>query len=50
MSGHGEHVAIISPDERGRFALVKFIAREFTRWRVFVAEDGRTVTLQAVTG
>lgn len=44
-----EHVAIINPDSRGRFSLVKYIAREFARWRVFVSEDGRTITLQAVT-
>ena len=44
-----EHVAIVAPDDSKRFRLGRFITREpTTGWKVFVAEDGRTVTLKAV--
>lgn len=43
----GEHVAIIEPDDRGRFHLRKFLGKSpGARYRVFVAPDHESITLQ----
>lgn len=52
-----DHEAIISPDERGRFGLKRFLssARQDgpnselrPRWKVFITDGGDTITLKAV--
>lgn len=44
-----EHVAIISPDDRKRFPLGRFVSREgVTQWRVYRSPDGRHVLLEAI--
>lgn len=44
-----EHVAIIEPDDRGRFHLRKFLGNSpGAKYRVLVAPDHESVTLQRV--
>lgn len=43
------HSAIITPDDRYRFGLGKFIDRNSALdWLVFVEDDGRTIRLEAI--
>lgn len=43
---HGEHLAIIEADDRGRFALRKFLGKApGARYRVYVDRDGETESL-----
>lgn len=45
-----EHVAIIEPDDRGRFHLRKFLGKSpNAQYRVFVDANRGSVTLQLVT-
>ncbi len=46
-----DHIAIISPDDRGRFRCGKWISKDpaITGWRVFVEDGGRRITLEAVS-
>lgn len=44
-----EHVAIVEPDERGRFHLRKFLGRDpGARYKVFVDQERGSLTLQRV--
>ena len=43
------HETILSPDERGRFQLKRYLPRPVPeRFLLFVSEDGKTLTLKAV--
>ena len=46
------HVALINPDDRGRFRLGKWTTKEpsIQGWKVFVEDGGRRITLEAVSG
>lgn len=45
-----DHEAIIEPDERGRFALRKFLGmKPGARYKVFVGDDRTSITLEEVT-
>lgn len=45
----GDHRAIVTPDGRQRFALRSFVTRETVEgWRVYVSDDKRVVTLEAI--
>lgn len=46
------HLAVIQPDDRGRFRLGKWASKDpkIQGWRVFVRNDGKTITLEAVGG
>lgn len=49
MSEFGEHVAILKLDDRKRAPLGRFITREpVEQWRVYRAEDGKMILLEAV--
>ena len=45
------HLAVIQPDDRGRFRLGRWASKdpEIQGWRVFVADGGRRITLEAVS-
>lgn len=42
-----EHLAIIQPDERGRFNLRRFLGRESARYKLYVEQGGRRIVLEA---
>jgi hypothetical protein len=46
------HLAVISPDDRGRFRLGKWMSKDpsITGWRVFVGDKGEILHLEAVRG
>ena len=46
----GSHVALTTPDDRARFNLKRYIhpAARDAAWRVYVGDDGKTITLEAV--
>lgn len=45
----GDHVAIVEPDERGRFHLRKFLGKDpGSRYRVYVDEEAERLTLERV--
>ena len=42
-------VGLVSPDERGRFPLKRYMTAEpVQEWRLYRSKDGRTLTLEAV--
>jgi len=45
------HIAVIKPDDRGRFLLGRWASRnqEIVGWKVFVGDDGETLRLEAIT-
>lgn len=46
---NGIHETILSPDERGRFPLRRYMPRpEPSRWMLFLEDDGKTIILKAV--
>ena len=47
----GDHLGIVKPDERQRFALKSWVTREpGTSFRVYSLDEGRTIVLEAVDG
>lgn len=45
----GDHIGIISPDDRGRIPLRRFLRRrEGARYRVFVEAEGRRIVLEEI--
>lgn len=45
----GEHFAIVSPDDRKRMPLGRYMTREVTKgWRVYRSADGRQLFLEAI--
>lgn len=43
------HETLISPDDRGRFTLRRFLPRPTPeRWKLFIEDDGRRMILEAV--
>lgn len=44
------HVALIRPDDRGRFRLGKWMSKDpsITGWRVFIGDKGEILHLEAV--
>lgn len=45
-----DHVAIVEPDERGRFHLRKFLGKDpGARYKVFVNQEQGSLTLQRVS-
>lgn len=46
----GTHVALASPDSRGRFNLKRWLHPRPADWRVYVQNDGKTIILEQVEG
>jgi hypothetical protein len=45
----GDHVAIVKPDSKSRFALGRWLSREPNAgWRAYRLDDGKTVVLEAI--
>lgn len=45
----GDHVALVKPDSKSRFALGRWMSREPNQgWRAYRLNDGKTIVLEAV--